>query len=714
MSHRFHPLSLAVSLSLCCAVTATAAHGSADALSDTALDAADPARLSTIVVSALGVGEDETQVAAPFSLVEGEAILQKGEGTLGDALNGLPGVHSDTFGGGASRPVIRGQGAPRVKVLSDGASLLDASDISPDHAVSADPLLLQRVEVLRGPATLLYGSGAVGGVVNLLDNKIPSELPDDGFDGIVTIRGNTVANEKAGAAALTSGIGRNLALHAEFSTHETDDYRAPRWQERRVDGSFSDSTNAAFGLSWITDTGYIGLAYSIRDDDYGLPGHSHEYEDCHPHGSALHCGGHDHDHDHDHGHEHEHEHEHDHAQVPTIDLESKRVDLRGEFNDPFIGIRRIRFRASHTDYFHHEIDHGQIATTFRNTGHEERIEVQHEPLRNWSGIFGIQHSDTRFSADGVEAFLPTVDTRNTGLFLVEHLDLSEQWHFEVGARHEWLKHDPRNDPRARPAYDESATSFSGAAIWSFAPDTSLSLSLARSERLPHAQELYARGIHLATNTWECGLLPHALTCGGADNDAALTTETSRNAELTLRRTTGPLTYSVGAFINHVDDYIHARTLDQHEDFRLIKYSQRDARFTGLEAEIGYQFSEQVSGALFTDQVRAKFDDDGSYLPRIPASRLGGRLNAAWGAFGGEVEYYAVAAQGRIADYETRTPAYNMLNLSLRYSFGSEKQASLFLRGSNLLDEEIWNHASFLADVVPLPGRNFSMGLSYRF
>ncbi len=701
MRHTPRPLSLAIHLAL----------GSVFiALPALAQDNPDEeSRLPTIVVSALGVSEEESQVAAPFSLVDGEDILRRGEGTLGDALNGLPGVHSDTFGGGASRPVIRGQTSPRVKVLSDGASVLDASDISPDHAVTADPLLLHRVEVLRGPATLLYGSGAVGGVVNLLDNKIPAMLPEDGFDGMVAIRGNTVANERAGAAALTSALGSNLALHAEFSTRQTDDYRAPHWEERRVDGTFAESTNASVGLSWIGDNGFIGLAYSYRDDDYGLPGHSHEYESCHPHGSELHCGDHD---DHD-DHDHDHEHEHGHEDPPTIDLLSKRFDLRGEFHDPFSGIQRIRFRASHTDYRHHELDEGQIATTFTNKGHEERIELEHAPLGRWTGIFGLQHSDTRFGADGAEAFLPTVDTRSTGLFLVEHLEASERWHFEIGARHEWLTHQPKDDPRARPKYDESATSFSGAAIWTFAPDTSLSFSLARSERLPHAQELYARGVHLATNTYECGLLPHAFTCGGAANNAELAMETSKNAELTLRRIAGPFTFSLGAFFNDVDNYIHARTLDRHEDFRLIKYTQRDAEFTGLEAEVGYQFSDHLSGTLFADRVRAEFDE-GDYLPRIPASRLGGRLKGQWGAFGGEVEYYSVAAQERIADYETRTPAYNMLNLSVSYAFGSERQASVFLRGSNLLDEEVWNHASFLADVVPLPGRNVSFGLRYAF
>lgn len=709
MQHAPRPLSLAIHVALGCAFIALPAFAQ-DADQG---KAGDESRLPTITVSALGVSEEEGQVAAPFSIVEGEDILRRGEGTLGDALNGLPGVNSDTFGGGASRPVIRGQTAPRVKVLSDGASVLDASDISPDHAVTADPLLLQRVEVLRGPATLLYGSGAVGGVVNLLDDKIPSAQPEDGFDGMLVLRGNTVANERAAAASLTSALGSRLALHAEFSARDADDYRAPRWEERRVDGTFAESTNASVGLSWIGDNGYIGLAYSYRDDGYGLPGHSHEYESCHPHGSDLHCGGHDHEHGDGDGDGHDHDHDHDHEDPPTIDLESKRLDLRGEFYAPFAGIERVRFRASHTDYRHHELDEGEIATTFTHKGHEERIEFQHAPFGNWNGIFGIQHADTRFGADGVEAFLPTVDTRSTGLFIVEHLEASERWHFELGARHEWLKHQPKNDPRARPEYDESATSFSGAAIWTFAPDTSLSFSLARSERLPHAQELYAHGVHLATNTYECGLLPHSFTCGGAANNAFLKVETSRNAELTLRRIAGPFTFSVGAFFNDVDNYIYARTLDQHEDFRLIKYTQRDAQFTGVEAEVGYRFSENFSGTLFTDRVKAEFDEGGD-LPRIPASRIGARLKGQWDAFGGELEYYSVAAQQRIAEFETRTPAYNMLNLGVSYAFGSEQQASVFLRGSNLLDEEVWNHASFLADVIPLPGRNLSMGLSYTF
>ncbi len=666
--------------------------------------------LPVVTVSALALGEDPDTIAVPYSIVDRDTLLKNGQGTIGDALNGLPGVHSDSFGGGASRPVIRGQTAPRTKVLSDGASILDASDISPDHATTVDPLLAQRVEVLRGPATLLYGNGAVGGVVNILDNKIPSAMPEGGIDASLAVRGNSVANERAAAVDLTAQLGSQLAFHLEHSTRDADDYKAPGWEDPRVAGTAAASSNSSVGLSWITPNGHVGIAYSYRNDDYGLPGHNHEYEGCHPHGSALHCG--DHEGGGDDG--HDHDHEHGDEPPPTIDLVSKRVDVRGEYRDPFAGASRIRFRMSDTDYRHREIEDGETATTFINRGQEGRVEIEHVPLGNWTGVIGLQHSDTTFSAEGEESFMPKVDTRSTGLFLVEHYQLNDAWHFEAGARHEWLEHKPVDDPRARTAFDDTATSFSGAAIWEFTPGYALTLSAARSERLPHAQELYARGIHLATNTYECGLLPSALTCGGAANDASIKTETSRNVELSLRKTTGDFTFSVGAFHNDVDHYIYARTLDQFEDFRLIKYTQNDAEFIGLEAEATYQFTGNFSATLFGDSVRAKFTDGSGDLPRIPAMRVGTRLNGSWNAFGAELEAYHVAKQDDIADFETVSPAYDMVNLTLSYALGESGNSSVYLRGSNLFDEKVWNHTSFLASVVPMPGRSISAGFRVGF
>lgn len=668
----------------------------------------DPSTLDTIQVT--GMAEHASKVASPVSVIGAEKI-QLGGGTLGEVLDGLPGVRVDTFGAGAGRPVIRGQTAPRVKVLSDSSSVLDASDISPDHAVTVDPLLGERIEVLRGPATLLYGGGAIGGVVNVLDNKIPSRLPENGLEGRLLLRGNSVADERVAAGAISGQVGANLVLHAEGSYKDTDNYRAPDLAESRVDATFSRSKNGSVGASWVTDNGYVGLSYSYREDHYGLPGHSHEYEGCHPHGSALHCGS--HDHAAEEGHDHSHEHDHDHEHIAAIDLESRRIDLRGEYTDPFPGISRVRFRANHTDYSHDEIDGDEVTTTFENKGYDSRVEFEHVPLGNWTGIFGVQHADSTFTASGVEAFLPTVDTRSTGVFLVEHLEVNDQWHFELGGRHEWLTHQPRSDSRNRPKFDDTASSFSGAAIWSFQPDLSLTFSLSRSQRLPHAQELYARGVHLATNTYECGLLPSAQTCGGAANDAPYDKETSKNAEIMLRKTGGPLTFSLGAFANNVDNYIHARTLDQYEAFRLIKYTQADVEFRGVEAELTMQFNDSFSGTLFGDRTRAKFADGGGDVPRIPAARFGGRANLAMGAWDGELELYRVNSQKDIAAFETVTPAYDMLNLTVAYTLPAGN-SRIFLRGNNLLDEQVWNHASFLANTVPLPGRNVTVGFNYSF
>lgn len=730
-----HPLGIAVKLVMLGAFTATA-----PAFAEEVEETAESARNRSVVeldsVRVVAIGEDPNQIAAPYSVIDGEDLLVHGAGTLGEALGTLTGVHADTFGGGSSRPVIRGQVGPRVKVLSDSSSVLDASDISPDHAVTVDPLLGARVEVLRGPSTLLYGGGAIGGVVNVLDNKIPERLPENGLEGRLVMRGNTVADERAIAGAISAQVGSNLVLHAEGSYRDADDYRTRSLTRRadphashdhghdhdhdhdheheseehgsRVEGTFAESRNGSVGLSWVTDSGYVGLAYSYRDDNYGLPGHSHEYESCHPHGSALHCGRHD-------GHDHDHDHDHDHEShgAPVIDLVSKRFDLRGEYNDPFAGFSRIRFRASHTDYRHDEIDDGEIATAFANKGYEARVELEHNPIAGWTGVMGLQHSDTTFSADGVEAFLPMVDTRNTGVFLVEHLEASEKWHFEVGARYEKLSHTPVDDPRKRPAFDDNTLSYSGAAIWSLRPDTTLTLSAAHSERLPHAQELYARGVHLATNTYECGLLPHAFTCGGTVNDADYGKESSRNYELLLRKNSGDVTYSVGVFSNDISDYIFARTLDQHEEFRLIKYSQQDAEFRGVEAEVTLHLTDAFSFTVFGDRVRARFADGGGNVPRIPPSRFGGRVNLGTGPFDGELELYHVTRQDRIADFETVTPSYDMLNLTLNYRLPDDR-TRLFLRGTNLLNEQVWNHASFLANSIPLPGRNLTFGLSYTF
>lgn len=710
MSIKPNLLSVAIRVAVGISLVSTAGQGLAQS-SQEQQEGDASRRIEEIEVRALGVRESADRIAPPFSIIGAQQLLEEGAATLGDALSGQPGVHSDTYGGGASRPVIRGQTAPRVTVLSDGASILDASGISPDHAVAADPLLAQQIEVLRGPATLLYGGGAIGGVVNVVDNKVPTYVPDDNLEGMLSLRGNSVADEGAGALSLTGRVADNLAFHLEGSHREADDYKVPDWHESRVEGTWTDSENVSGGLSWVDGDNYLGLAYSYRHDQYGLAGHEHEYEDCHPHGSSLHCGGHGDEEEHDHDHEHEHEHG-----SPFVDLVSRRVDVRGEFNRPFTGVEQVRLRASYTDYRHDEAEAGEVGSTFTNEGYEARVEIQHVPVAGWIGVLGLQYSDTDFGAVGEEAFVPNTAEQTMAVFIVEHLELNEAWHLELGARHERQDLEPEQQAPAilnRPAMDDQASSFSASAIWAFAPRYSLTFSAAHSERMAQSQELYARGIHLGTNTYECGLATFPISCGEPLDNSDIEKETSRNIEVRLAKSTGDITFSIGGFHNKVDDYIYARTLDQYEDFRLIQYSQQNATFTGLEAEVSYQWSPQWSASLFGDTVRADFDD-GANLPRISPPRYGVRVNAAYASLDWELEYYRVERQEDAADFEERTPGYNMLNMTLGYVPDGNERYLLFLRGNNLLDEQVWNHTSFLANTVPLPGRNISAGLKLNF
>lgn len=667
-----------------------------------AADAADAANSGfDIVVTGQPLRRTADETTTPVTVLEGDALVHRRQATLGETLASEPGIRADTFGGGAARPVVRGQTSPRIRILSDGAHIQDASDVSPDHATVAEPLLLRRIEVLRGPASLLYGGGAISGAVNLIDTRIPDERPAGGVDGVFELRGGTADDERTAVGGVTVGAGP-FALRAEGVYRDSHDYRAPGQEERRVHGTFNETRTGTLGASWIGASGSFGLAYTRQDSRYGVPGHNHDYAGCHPHGSSLHCGSHGHGHDdhEDDGHGHGDE---EHADV-SVDLRSERFDVRGELRNPIPAIERIRLRGGFTDYRHHEIeaahdhDHDEEGrTSFYNRGHDVRIEVEHAPLFGLRGVVGFQNNRSRFRTEGAEAFLPESVTRSTGLFLFETLDAGPV-RFEVGARQEWQS---IRTPDGRDA-EHSPTSLSGAAIWRFAPGYSAALSLSRAERAPTSQELFANGIHLATNTFEIG-------------NAALDTETAHSIDLTFRKTGGPTRFSIGLFRNHIDDYIFADTLDRFEEFRLIRYDQRDARFSGIDGSIRHQATPQLGLTVFGDYVRAKFTGNGENLPRIPSGRLGARADLRSGPLFGEAEAYRVFGQERIADFETATPGYNMVNLTLAYRLPvGAARSELFVRATNLLDELAYNHVSFVKEAAPLRGRNVVLGLRTAF
>ncbi len=662
-------------------------------VSQRALAAEDEGAAPEIVVTASGFDLKAHETATPVVMLSGEELIHRRQATLGDTLSGQPGISFDNFGGGASRPVIRGQTAPRVQALSDGANIQDAAAISPDHAITTEPLLLRGIEVLRGPAALLYGGGAIGGAVNLLDEKVPTALPENGITGVVEGRLGTADDERSVVGGVTVGVGP-FALRAEGVHRDSNDYRVPgSFGERHVDGSYNETSTVSLGGSWIGDGGYLGVAYTRQRSEYGLPGHAHEYEDCHPHGSSLHCGGHDHDED-----DHDHDEEHEHEEVPFVKLRSERFDIRSEYSDPLPGFEKMRFRMAFTDYEHDEIEEDEVATTFRNKAHDIRFELTHKPLAGFRGVVGVQHSESDFSALGEEAFLPESETRNTALFLMETIEAGPV-RFELAARQEWQKIETTLSREA----NHRPFSVSGAAVWDIGGDYSVALSLARSQRAPNVQELYARGVHLATNTYEIGT-------------ATLGKETSKSIDLTLRKTSGDTTFTIGAYHQDFDDYIFADTIDQFEDFRLVRYTAADAKFTGIDGEIRHQFSPDFAVAAFGDYVRAKLQDGLGNLPRIPAGRLGASAEGNWGPFSADLEYYHVFERDRIAAFESRTSGYDMLNATFAYrvAFSPKAEAELFVRATNLTNELAYNHASFIKNASPLRGRNFVFGLRTAF
>ncbi len=657
-----------------------------------AATAAAEASLPAVTVSASGLQLGANDMTTPVTVLEGDELVRRREATLGETLNSEPGITSSHFGAGASRPIIRGMDGPRVRVLSDGAELHDASTISPDHAVVSEPMLATQIEVLRGPSALVYGNGAVGGVVNVLDGKVPTAIPQKGYEGSAELRANSGAREGAGAFSLTGGAG-HLAVHVEGVARDAGDYRvgkgwAPEGEAtRKVPGSFNRTDTGSVGLSWVGEQGYLGAAYTRQTAKYGLPGHNHSFEGCGVDGNRLDCpaptGP---------------VEAHDPADVPVVDLRSERFDVRGELRNPFAGFSALRLRAGVTDYVHDEVEDGAISTTFKNKAYDTRVELQHEPIAGFKGVVGLQTSQRKFSAEGEEAYVEPTVTRKVGLFVLEEYRLGD-WRFEGALRHDRQTAEAQTTGIER---SHNGTSASVGAVWRFTPGYQVGSSFTRASRAPSAEELYARGLHMATSTYERG-------------NADLRSETSQNIDVSLKKTSGDTTFGVSVFHNKINNYIYGRTLDALDGLQLLQYSQADATFTGIEGQVRQALTRNLGITLFGDTVRAKLDGGGN-LPRIPATRAGLRLDANWAAWEGQVEWVQVARQSRVAEFETATPGYGMLNLGAAYNgkLANGSPWQLYVKGNNLTDRLAYAHTSFIKTAAPLMGRNITVGLKVAF
>ena len=663
-------------------------------------------QLETLTSQAHPLVQTAADFAVADQIIEQKSLKERAP-TIGDALADELGVYSNQYGSGSSRPVIRGQDGPRVKVLQHASETADVSSLSPDHAVTVDPILAKQIEIIRGPSTLLYSAGTVGGLVNVTDQKIPTSMPEKGLEGTAGLRYNSGSDEKLASAGATVALGSQFALRVEGSKREANDYIAPNYfhehegeleKERRVGNTFAKGETVSVGGSWIGERGFAGIAYTNRQDQYGLPGHSHEYESCHPHEDHLHCDGsdnHGHTDEHDHsGHDHAHD---EHETGPWVDLKSERYDFRTEILNPIAGFEKLRAHASYTDYQHDEIEGDSVATTFKSKGYDARLEMVHQPIADWEGVVGVQYNQQKLDITGEESILEPAKTQKWSVFGLEH----KQWndfHFELGAR---VDHQTIDIESNRKDYDDYAVSYSSAVNWMFAPNYKLSLVGSHQERLPLAQELYADGKHLATNTYERG-------------NENLDVEKSNNLELGFHYDTDKIDYHVHVYHNWYDNYIYAQTADRYENFRLVDYTQDKARFYGTEAEASYTINDVYKMSVFGDYVRGKIDNENA--PRVPAGRLGTKVNANFSdTWSGTAEYYHVFEQDRIASYETETEGYNMVNLGLAYN-GQYMQGNdyrVYFKANNLLDETVYSHTSFLS-TIPQVGRNFTVGLDFSF
>lgn len=625
------------------------------------------------------------------SILTGDELRRKTALSLGETLANELGISSTYFGPAASRPIIRGIGGSRVTMLTDSVSTLDVSDVSPDHGVTVEPLLADQIEIIRGPTTLLYGSSATGGVINVADSRIPEKIAEKLFSGALELRGDSAAEERTAVGRLDGGW-KSLAWHLDGVTRETEDvdiagFATKRSSEReaeerkgRLNNSYSETDTYSAGLSWVDERGYLGASFSRLENTYGLPGPELEEEE-------------------------EESDEPPRFPGPFLDMEQNRIDARGELRLEGSPFELLKFAYGHNDYEHQEIEpSGEVATTFENDAWQARFEAVHAPLLGWHGVIGLQYDDREFSAVGEEAFVAPTDHSAIGGFIVEETDFA--WgHLHLGVRFESNSFD---NAMFR-SIDKFTVSTGAGLEFELPQNAAITVNVSRNERAPSLEELYSNGAHIATRQFERGLL------SGANNRVKV--ETSSNFEVALSKAFAAFQFDLNVYYNEIDDFVYQALDGSVEDgLPVAQYTQDDARFYGFEmAALAPIFTNENFGSsvrLFTDYVRAELTN-GDDLPRIPPWRMGLNFEfstAQWQA-GFDVIHHA--RQGDISSFNT--DSFTMVNLNALYRLpGSLKNWEVFARATNLADENARRSTSFLAANAPLPGRSAHFGLRLRF
>ncbi len=668
-------------------------------------DAADDDFHDTIVVTAQGIGRID--FLAGTTVVSGTDLQRDMAGQIGEVLEKLPGVSASGFAPGASRPILRGFSGDRVRVLVDGIGSIDASNTSADHAVSLDPLTAQSIEVLRGPATLLYGSSAIGGAVNVIDKRIPRKVPDEAVHVDAVAALDSAADSREIGASLDLPLGSGFVLHADGSWRKTDDLRvagrilsddlradvlaeaaedaeqdpghAAELRELadargRLPNSATETTSAGFGAAWIGGRADIGASVSLYDTRYGVP--------TRPGAEHAHGG-------------EEEEGEEEEAPV-SIDLRQKRADLRAGLRFDGGPLAEVRTRWGYSDYEHTELEGDEVGTRFLVDGVEGRLELVQRQRGTWTGTVGAQYFRRDLEAIGAEAFVPANRSENWSLFALQEVALSPVT-VEFAGRFE------RGTAKAPDVgLSRSYDAWSGAVGLWHETDGGLrfGLNASRTARIPTSEELFADGPHAATQQYEIG-----------DPDLAL--ETAWGGEAYLRGRVGPVDLSLTAYASWFDNYVYlAATAEEEDGLPVYRQQQQDATYKGFEAEATLPLAN-FGGFALSSEWQASYTRatlaDGSPVPRIPPLSAGGALVAKSDRLEGRVAANWNAAQDRIAEYETRTDAYTTVDASLAWKpVRGRENLTIIASVDNLFDAEGRRAASFTKDFVPIAGRNFKL------
>ena len=673
--------------------------------------------------------------ATPVSVLSGETLRRQQAATLGDTLEKLPGVQSNFHGNVASTPIIRGLSGPRVLITQNGLDVSDVSRVGPDHAVASEASTAKQIEVLRGPATLFFGSGAIGGVVNVVDQRVPTSTETRGEFVLET---QTVNDQKLGTFNVTTGVD-NIAFYADGFYRDSNDYETPVAPDiddpdgaHVVENSNEESNGFTLGTSYLFDQGYVGVAVERFEREYGVPGHSH--------------GG---------------------DTSVFADLEQTKYQLLGEYNFTNDFLQSVHFRAGYTDYEHAEVEGGLVGTTFSNETEELRVELLHKPMAGWRGGISLHYKGSDVFAQGEEAFTPPsememfavalMEERHFGDFLVQlgaraesvTLDASSVLLPELDAHEHNDEHD--HDEHAHDEHEHEGSEFvrqfavdqeftpislSAGVVYTINESYNVGVSLSRSERAPSASELLSFGPHIGTRTYEIGALFDLSEEGEfVLSQTAIDLETANNIDLTFRKTQGDVGFVFNAFYNQVDNYYfqeetglfaesghdhdhdeeghgeEEHSEDEHSDeLPVYLFGSADAVLHGFELQVAWQTTDNLKLDFFADYVKARLKDGGA-LPRTSPMRVGSHVAYTLDNIRADLDITYFAKQDDISTFETETDGYTLVDASITYDIPlGDIDLSVYLSGENLTDEEARVHTSFLKDIAPRPGRNFAFGV----